>query len=474
MIPLPPSPTLLTLNPMTKQKPIVALVGRPNVGKSTLFNRLVGQRKAIVEDLPGTTRDRIYGDVEWTGVEFVVVDTGGIEALHTREGKPQPLGDPLAQASVGFVSEIREQAELAMQEADVIVMLVDAREGLTAADEEVANLLRETDKPVIVAANKADNAERRLNAVEFYALGLGDPIPISAYHGTGTGDLLDEIVKFLPAVEPEEEDEALLRMAIVGRPNVGKSSILNALLGQERAIVSDIAGTTRDAIDTYLTWDGEPIMVVDTAGIRRRGRIERGIEKYSVMRALRAIGRAEVVLLVLDATEGVTAQDAHIGGYILEENRSLIIVVNKWDAIEKDSHTMAEYTRRLRQEMKFLDYVPVLYVSALTRQRIDQIIPTALRVRAERHVRIPTSELNRLLQEAVAKNPPKAVRGRKARFYYVTQAEADPPTFIFFVNDPKAVHFTYQRYLENRIRERYPFEGTPIRLVFRGKEKEKK
>ena len=459
---------------MTKQKPIVALVGRPNVGKSTLFNRLVGQRKAIVEDIPGTTRDRIYGDVDWTGVEFVVVDTGGIEALHTREGKPQPLGDPLAQASAGFVSEIREQAELAMQEADVIVMLVDAREGLTAADEEVANLLRETDKPVIVAANKADNAERRLNAVEFYALGLGDPIPISAYHGTGTGDLLDEIVKLLPAVEPEEEDEALLRMAIVGRPNVGKSSILNALLGQERAIVSDIAGTTRDAIDTYLTWDGEPIMVVDTAGIRRRGRIERGIEKYSVMRALRAIGRAEVVLLVLDATEGVTAQDAHIGGYILEENRSLIIVVNKWDAIEKDSHTMAEYTRRLRQEMKFLDYVPVLYVSALTRQRIDQIIPTALRVRAERHVRIPTSEINRLLQEAVAKNPPKAVRGRKARFYYVTQAEADPPTFIFFVNDPKAVHFTYPRYLENRIRERYPFEGTPIRLVFRGKEKEKK
>ncbi|NOX61838.1 MAG: ribosome biogenesis GTPase Der [Chloroflexi bacterium] len=457
---------------MSKQKPIVALVGRPNVGKSTLFNRLVGQRKAIVEDLPGTTRDRIYGDVEWTGVEFVVVDTGGIEALHTREGKPQPMADPLATASIGFVSEIREQAELAMKEADVIVMLVDAREGLTAADEEVANLLRTADKPVIVAANKADNAERRMNAVEFYALGLGDPFPISAYHGTGTGDLLDEIVKLLPPVEPEEEDEATLRIAIVGRPNVGKSSILNALLGQERAIVSDIAGTTRDAIDTHLTWDGEPIMVVDTAGIRRRGRIERGIERYSVMRALRAIGRAEVVLLVLDATEGVTAQDAHIGGYILEEHRSLIIVVNKWDAIEKDSHTMAEYSRRLRQEMKFLDYVPVLYVSALTRQRIDQIIPTALRVRAERHVRIPTSELNRLLQEAVAKNPPKAVRGRKARFYYVTQAEADPPTFIFFVNDPKAVHFTYLRYLENRIRERYPFEGAPLRLVLRGKEKD--
>ncbi|HEY53730.1 MAG TPA: ribosome biogenesis GTPase Der [Caldilineae bacterium] len=455
-----------------KQKPIVALVGRPNVGKSTLFNRIVGRRQAIVEDLPGTTRDRIYADAEWNGVPFLLVDTGGIEALERRDGKRQPLADPLATASVGFILEIREQAELAIEEADVVVLLVDAVDGLSAADEEVANLLRGSDKPVLLAANKADNEQRRLNAVEFYALGLGDPWPISAYHGTGTGDLLDAIVARLPEMAPEDEDEAILRIAIVGRPNVGKSSLLNALLGQDRAIVSDISGTTRDAIDTHLSWDGEPVILVDTAGIRRKGRIERGIEKYSVMRALRAVGRAEVALLVLDATEGVTAQDAHIGGYILEEHRSLIIVVNKWDAIAKDTHTMAAYSRELRQEMKFLDYVPVLYVSALTRQRVNQVIPTALRVRAERHVRISTGDLNRLLQEAVLAHPPKTFRGRVARFYYATQAEADPPTFVFFVNEPKAVHFTYLRYLENRIRERYPFEGTPIRLQLRGKVRE--
>ena len=454
-----------------KPKPIVALVGRPNVGKSTLFNRLIGQRQAIVEDLPGTTRDRLYGDAEWTGVPFVVVDTGGIEPLKERSGRPEPLADPLASASKGFVAEIRSQAELAIEEADVIIFLVDAKEGLTAADEEVATLLRTTDKPVILAANKADNAERRMNALEFYALGLGDPHPISAYHGTGTGDLLDVVVAHLPQVDGDEEDEEALRIAIVGRPNVGKSSLLNALLGQERAIVSDIAGTTRDAVDTYLTWDGQKVVLVDSAGIRRRGRIERGVEKYSVMRALRAIGRSDVALLVLDATEGVTAQDAHIGGYILEEGRSLIIVVNKWDAIAKDTHTMAEYNKSLRQELKFLDYVPVLYVSALTRQRVNQILPTALRVKQEREMRLPTGELNRLLQDAVAANPPKTFKGRRARFYYVTQADVDPPTFIFFVNDPRAVHFTYMRYLENKIRERYPYEGTPIRLKLKGKDR---
>ena len=453
-----------------KQKPIVALVGRPNVGKSTLFNRIVGRRQAIVEDLPGTTRDRIYGDAEWNGVPFVLVDTGGIEALEKRDGKRQPMADPLATASKGFILEIREQAELAIDEADVLVLLVDAIDGLSAADEDVANLLRGSDKPVILVANKAESEQRRLNAVEFYALSLGDPWPISAYHGSGTGDLLDVIVEQLPEMAPEDEDEAILRVAIVGRPNVGKSSLLNILLGQERAIVSDISGTTRDAIDTHLSWDGEDVILVDTAGIRRKGRIERGIEKYSVMRALRAVGRAEVALLVLDASEGgVTAQDAHIGGYILEEHRSLIIVVNKWDAIEKDTHTMAAYNRDLRQEMKFLDYVPVLYVSALTRQRVNQIIPTALRVRAERHIRIPTGDLNRLLQDALVAHPPKTFRGKLARFYYATQAVTDPPTFVFFVNESKAVHFTYLRYLENRIRERYPFEGTPIRLELRGK-----
>ncbi len=450
-------------------KPIVALVGRPNVGKSTLFNRIVGRRQAIVEDLPGTTRDRIYADAEWIGVHFLLVDTGGIEPVDTRHGARQPLADPLATASAGFILEIREQAEAAIQEADAIILLVDASQGLAAADEEVATLLRGAQKPVIVAANKADNAQRRLNAVEFYALGLGEPYAISAHHGVGVGDLLDAVVAHLPQSPPAEAENEMLRIALVGRPNVGKSSILNSLLGQERAIVSDIAGTTRDAIDTYLTWDNEPLILVDTAGIRRPGKVEPGIEKYSVMRALKAIGRAEVVVLVLDATQGVAAQDAHIGGYILEELRSLIIVVNKWDAIAKDSHTMAAYAKKLREDLKFLEYVPVLFVSALTRQRIDQILPTALRVQRQRRLRLSTADLNRLLQEAMAANPPKTFGGRRARFYYATQAETDPPTFVFFVNDPKAVHFSYLRFLENRIRERFPFEGTPIRLELRGR-----
>jgi GTP-binding protein len=455
-----------------KPKPIVALVGRPNVGKSTLFNRLVGERHAIVEDLPGTTRDRLYGDAEWTGVPFVIVDTGGIEPLRERSGRTQSLAPTLASASKGFVTEIRTQAELAIEEADVIIFLVDVKDGLSAADEDVAALLRNTDKPVILAANKADNAERRMDALEFYSLGLGEPHPISAYHGTGTGDLLDIVIEHLPkvAVDEDEGDDSL-HIAIVGRPNVGKSSLLNALLGHERAIVSDIAGTTRDAVDTHLTWDGRDVILVDSAGIRRRGRIERGIEKYSVMRALRAIGRADVVLLVLDATAGVTAQDAHIGGYILEEGRSLIIVINKWDAISKDTHTMAEYNKELRQELKFLDYVPVLYISALTRQRVNQVLPTALRVKEEREKRLPTGELNRLLQDAIAASPPKTFKGRRSRFYYVTQADVNPPTFVFFVNDPRAVHFTYMRYLENKIRERYPYEGTPIRLKLKGKDR---
>ncbi len=465
-------------------KPVVALVGRPNTGKSTLFNRIIGRRQAIVEDLPGTTRDRLYADAEWNGVGFLLVDTGGIEPMPERGGVMKTPAVPLATASAGFVREIREQADLAISEADVIVMLVDTEAGLTAADEEVANLLRSTDKPIVLAANKADNAARELNAVEFYALGLGEPITLSAYHGTGSGDLLDAIVGHLPPHPPPEGDEGLPRIAIVGRPNVGKSSLLNALLGQERAIVSDLPGTTRDAIDTYLTWkagastgaaaeaavgDEQPLVLIDTAGIRRRGHIDAGAEKYSVLRALRAIGRADVVLLVLDALDGVTAQDAHVGGYILEERRSLIIVVNKWDAVEKDSHTMSAYERDLRKELKFLDYVPVLYISALSGQRVQQVIPTALRVRAARYQRLGTSELNRLLQDAIVASPPKAVRGRQARFYYATQATIDPPTFVFFVNDVESVHFTYLRYLENCIRRRYPFEGTPLRLEVRGK-----
>ncbi|MCX7851441.1 MAG: ribosome biogenesis GTPase Der [Caldilineales bacterium] len=447
-------------------QPVVAIVGRPNVGKSTLFNRIIGRRQAIVEDLPGTTRDRLYADTEWNGVGFLLVDTGGLEPLARGGRAPE---EPLASASAGYLREIRAQVEQAIAEADVIVFLVDAAEGLTAADQEIANGLRQAGKPVIVAANKADTARRQYDAVEFYALGLGEPLPISAYHGIGIGDLLDAVVAHLPPAPPIEWPEEALRVAIVGRPNVGKSSLLNALLGQERAIVSPLPGTTRDPIDTYLTWEGMPVVLVDTAGIRRRGAIEPGIEKYSVIRTLKAIARADVVLLVLDATTGITDQDAHVAGYVLEAYRSLVLVVNKWDAIPKDEHTMNNYLRQLRSELKFLDYVPVLFVSALTRQRIDRILSTAFLVAQGRQQRLPTAELNRLVQEAVAANPPKAVRGRQARFYYATQVDIDPPTFVLFVNDPEAVHFSYLRYLENCIRQAYPFEGTPLRFELRGK-----
>ncbi|MDH7485749.1 MAG: ribosome biogenesis GTPase Der [Anaerolineae bacterium] len=448
-------------------RPIVALVGRPNVGKSALFNRLVGRQQAIVEDVPGTTRDRLYGDSEWAGVEFTVVDTGGLDIAASDPRQPKEARPaPLAQASADYVEEVRAQVEVAIAEADVIIFLVDVQDGLTSGDEDVAHLLRRTGKPVFLAANKADNAALRAAAVDFYALGLGQPFPISALHGTGTGDLLDAVVGSFPAGEPEELPEAV-KIAIVGRPNVGKSSLLNALLGQERAIVSPIPGTTRDAIDTFLEWEGRPVVLIDTAGIRRRGKIERGIERYSVMRALRAIQRADVVLLLIDATSGVTLQDAHIAGYILEEAKSVVVVVNKWDLVEKDTHTMAEMTQRVREALRFLDYVPVLFVSARTRQRVQQVIPTALRVQAERLMRIPTGELNRWLQEIVSQHAPPSKQGRRLRLYYVTQSQVDPPTFVFFVNDTQLVHFTYQRYLENRLRERYPFEGTPLRLVFR-------
>lgn len=436
-------------------KPIVALVGRPNVGKSTLFNRLIGERRAIVEDVPGTTRDRIYGDSEWNGVPFTVVDTGGL----------------LLAAEEPLIQQVRAQVEAAIQEADVIVFLTDVKEGITAADEEIASLLRRTQKPVILAVNKADNPKRRMEALEFWNLGLGEPIPISALHGTGTGDLLDEIVAAFPAAAEEEEREPGVRIAILGRQNVGKSSLLNRLLRQERAIVSDIPGTTRDAIDTLLEYDGQPIVLIDTAGIRRRGRIERGIEKYSVLRALRALQRADVALLLIDATEGVTAQDQHIAGYILDEYKSVVVLVNKWDLIPKDAHTMPAYAAHVRQALRFMDYVPVLFISAKTGQRVHRVLPTALDVYQARHQRIPTGELNRILQDTVARHAPPSKAGKRLKFYYATQAGVDPPTFIFFVNDPDLVHFSYERYLENQIRERYPFPGTPLRFAFRARER---
>ncbi|MFQ6015989.1 MAG: ribosome biogenesis GTPase Der [Anaerolineae bacterium] len=435
-------------------KPLVAIVGRPNVGKSTLFNRLVGERVAIVEDLPGTTRDRLYAEAEWNGVPFTLIDTGGL----------------IVRREEGLLAQVRGQAEMAIAEADVVIFLTDVKEGLTANDQDVADILRRSQKPVILAVNKADNEARRQEAVEFYSLGLGEPFPISALHGTGAGNLLDKVADSLPPPEEEGETEAV-KVAIVGRPNVGKSSLLNALLGREQAIVHEEPGTTRDAIDTEMFWRGQPVILIDTAGIRRRGRIEPGVERYSVLRALKAINRADVALLLIDAVEGVTAQDAHIAGYILEEAVSVVVVVNKWDLVKKDTHTMGEYTAQIRQALKFMLYVPVLFVSALTRQRVDQTMDTALRVREERLKRIPTAELNRLLQEAVVQHAPPSKWGKRLKFYYATQASVDPPTFVFFVNDSRLVHFSYERYLQNRIRKQFGFEGTPLRLNFRdGKE----
>ncbi|HXV44159.1 MAG TPA: ribosome biogenesis GTPase Der [Anaerolineae bacterium] len=458
---------------MSKQKPIVALVGRPNVGKSTLFNRLIGQRKAIVEDLAGTTRDRLYGEADWGGRDFIVVDTGGLELDSSLVAAPNESGATGFRAGVEsrlFLKEIRGQAELAMAEAEVIVLVVDAEADLTGPDEAVAALLRRTDKPVLLAVNKADNPKRRNEAVDFYALGLGDPIPVSALHGTGTGDLLDAIIAALPpaGAEEEAEDDAI-KIAILGRPNVGKSSLLNKLLGEERVIVSDVPGTTRDAIDTRIMYEGLELVLIDTAGIRRRGKIETGVEKYSFLRSLKAVTRADVCLLLIDATEMVTTQDAHIAGYIVEEAKSVVVIVNKWDLVEKDTHTLNEFTARIRNDLKFLDYVPVLFISAKTGQRVQKVLPLALQVQEERLRRIPTGELNRLLRDAVAKNPPKGGQRHRLKFFYLTQAGVDPPTFVFFVNDRSLVHFTYERYLENVLREHYGFLGTPLRLIFRNR-----
>lgn len=463
-----------------KQKKIVALVGRPNVGKSTLFNRLAGKRLAIVEDLAGTTRDRLYAPADWGGKDFILVDTGGLEmTIQPRQGRPGDTGQAVGVDSGLFLEEIRSQAQVGMEEADVIVLLVDAETGLTMDDQEVARLLYRTEKPVLLAVNKADNAERRATVHEFYALGLGDPYPVSALHGAGTGDLLDAVVERLEALEdkegatagPDEEDDRI-HVAIVGRPNVGKSSILNRILGEKRSIVSDVPGTTRDSIDTFIKYDGLPITLVDTAGIRRRGRIEPGVEKYSVLRALKSMGRADVCLLVIDATQPVASQDAHIAGYILEEAKSVVVVVNKWDLVEKDNYTMQEYTEQILSALRFMSHVPLLFVSALTGQRVQHILPIALQVHSERLKRIQTSQLNKLLREAVAQHPPKHKGKKRLKFFYMTQAGVSPPTFVFFVNDRELVHFSYERYLENCLRREYGFMGTPLRMVFRNRKEE--
>lgn len=451
------------------RKPIVALVGRPNVGKSTLFNRLAGERLAVVDEVPGTTRDRQVAEAEWNGVFFDIVDTGGIDPSHATGGR-----QPLSIGSAEFIEQIRRQAELAIQEADAILFITDAESGVTPADLEVAGILRrhqvERDgqpwPPVLVVVNKADNEARRMQALQFYELGMGEPFPISALHGTGTGDMLDELVKNLENYQEEAEDESV-KIAIVGKPNAGKSSLLNRLLGEERVIVSPLPGTTRDAIDTHMQFGDIPITLIDTAGIRRRGKIEPGVEKYSVLRALKAIERADVVLLVVDASSGITAQDAHIAGYILDAWKSVIVLVNKWDSVPKDSHTMDEFTRHLRHELNFIGYVPVLYISAKTGLRVDQVLPLALQVQEERLVRLSTSQLNQIIHAAQDERPAPSVSGRQLRIYYGTQVRSDPPTFLLYVNDPKLGHFSYLRYLENQLRRVYPFLGTPVRLVMR-------
>ncbi|MFN3307784.1 MAG: ribosome biogenesis GTPase Der [Anaerolineales bacterium] len=454
-------------------KPLVALVGRPNVGKSTLFNRLIEQRLAVVDDVPGTTRDRLVAEAEWAGRVFDVVDTGGIDPHGVGASR---RGQPLSVGSAEFVEHIRFQAEMAIREADAVLFVTDAESGVTPADQEVAKILRTLQRegdgspvpPILLVVNKADSPQRRLAAMEFYELGLGEPHPISALHGTGTGDLLDALIAVLPEGGEEEEDDSI-KIAIVGKPNVGKSSLLNCLLGQERVIVSPIPGTTRDAVDTRLTYQDIPLTLIDTAGIRRRGRIEVGVEKYSVLRTLKAIERSDVALLMLDATTGVTAQDAHIAGYILEAWKSVMIVVNKWDAIEKDSFTMQAFTQKVRQALQFLDYAPILFISAKTGLRVEQVLPTAIRVQEERLVRLPTSKLNQILQNALERHAPPAHAGRSLKIFYGTQVRSDPPTFLIYVNDYRLAHFTYLRYLENCLREEYPFEGTPIRIVLKNR-----
>jgi GTPase len=437
-------------------RPIVAIVGRPNVGKSALFNRLIGERRAIVEDVPGTTRDRIYGEVEWQDVWFTLVDTGGLQDE-----------DELERSTTAEISRsTQDQAILALEEADVILFVTDGLYGMSAGDMEVADLLRRTEKPVIVVVNKAESLERQDNAVEFYALGLDEPVPVSAIHGMGMGDLLDRIIADIPDRSGEEEGEHP-RIALVGRPNVGKSALLNSLLGQGRQIVSDIPGTTRDAVDTPLMYKSQPITLVDTAGVRRRGRIERGIEKYSVLRSMRAIDRADVAVLVLDATEPFTAQDTHIAGYIEERKKGIVLVINKWDLVEKDDRTVGRFVERARETFDFVPYAPIVFTSAETGQRVTQIIDVALTVIAERTRRVPTGELNRLIKDLINRHPPASRPGKWVKFYYATQAAVEPPTFVIFTNEPENVHFSYRRYIENNLREEYGFLGTPIVLRFR-------
>lgn len=430
--------------------PVVAIVGRPNVGKSTVFNRIAGERISIVEDTPGVTRDRIYARSEWMGQAFNLIDTGGID-----------IGDE------PFVTQITEQAEIAIDEADVIVFVTSVKEGVTDADEKVARILYKTDKPVILAVNKVDNPEVRSEIYDFYSLGFGDPVPISGTHGIGTGDLLDLIVKNVPEDATEEIDDSI-KFSFIGRPNVGKSSLVNAILGENRVIVSNIEGTTRDAIDTkFTTEDGSVYTMIDTAGIRKKGKVYENTEKYSVLRAMQAIDRSDVVCVVLNAEEGIREQDKHVAGYAHDAGRGIVIVVNKWDTLKKDSYTMKEFESHIRNEFQYLSYAPIVFVSAKTHQRLNELPKLIRRVDENHSKRVSSAVLNDVIMDAIAHNPTPTDNGKRLRIYYATQVAVKPPTFVIFVNDPELMHFSYERFLENQLRAAFDFEGTPLHLIER-------
>lgn len=430
--------------------PVVAIVGRPNVGKSTVFNRIAGERISIVEDTPGVTRDRIYARSEWMGQAFNLIDTGGID-----------IGDE------PFVTQITEQAEIAIDEADVIVFVTSVKEGMTDADEKVARILYKTDKPVILAVNKVDNPEVRSEIYDFYSLGFGDPVPISGTHGIGTGDLLDLIVKNFPEDATEEIDDSI-KFSFIGRPNVGKSSLVNAILGENRVIVSNIEGTTRDAIDTkFTTEDGSVYTMIDTAGIRKKGKVYENTEKYSVLRAMQAIDRSDVVCVVLNAEEGIREQDKHVAGYAHDAGRGIVIVVNKWDTLKKDSYTMKEFESHIRNEFQYLSYAPIVFVSAKTHQRLNELPKLIRRVDENHSKRVSSAVLNDVIMDAIAHNPTPTDNGKRLRIYYATQVAVKPPTFVIFVNDPELMHFSYERFLENQLRAAFDFEGTPLHLIER-------
>ncbi|GGF09291.1 GTPase Der [Halobacillus andaensis] len=432
------------------RKSIVAIVGRPNVGKSTIFNRLVGDRISIVEDTPGVTRDRIYAEAEWLNTTFNLIDTGGIE-----------LGDePL-------LVQMRAQAQVAIDEADVIVFMVNGRDGITGADEEVAKILFKSNKPVVLAVNKVDNPEMREDIYEFYSLGFGEPYPISGTHGLGLGDMLDAVVEHFPEREIEEVDDDIIRFSLIGRPNVGKSSLVNSLLGQERVIVSEIAGTTRDAIDTPFSKDDRDFIIIDTAGMRKRGKVYESTEKYSIMRALKAIERSDVVLSLIDAETGIQEQDKKIAGYAHEAGKAVIIVVNKWDTVESNEKAMKEFEDDVRSNFRFLDYAPIAFLSAKTKKRTHTLLPKVIEASENHARRVQTNILNEVIMDALAMNPAPSIKGQKLKIFYATQVAVKPPAFVVFVNEPELMHFTYERFLENRIREAFGFEGTPIKIIAR-------